>query len=185
VLTVPPLPAYYTSHYCEENALRLVADPALSDVDDLCVVFVSNAHKSVAMWGQRAAPGPGEPVLWDYHVFALGRWKGRATVLDLDTTLGFPLGLGAYCRGAFPRTGKVDPALEPMFRVVDAATAHATFASDRRHMRKDDASWAMPPPSLPPFRTATDTMNLWRFVDMGPGFVGRVLTLAELLAQHR
>ncbi|CBJ34057.1 similar to Uncharacterized protein C8orf32 [Ectocarpus siliculosus] len=61
---------WYTSHYCEENSLRLcnhLLGRAESDGVQLSVVFVSNAARQVPVWFQRLADRRDEPVLWDYH----------------------------------------------------------------------------------------------------------------------
>lgn len=39
----------------------------------------------VPLWRQRSAAAPGQPVVWDYHVFLLAQLAGHsALVLDLD-----------------------------------------------------------------------------------------------------
>lgn len=61
---------WYTSHYCEENTLRLCRDligPAEATGVELFVVFISNHARQVPVWCQSLADSEYEPVLWDYH----------------------------------------------------------------------------------------------------------------------
>lgn len=62
--------SWYTSHYCEENTLRLCShllEPAEEAGVDLFIVFISNHLRQVPLWCQRLADRHDEPVLWDYH----------------------------------------------------------------------------------------------------------------------
>ncbi|MEW5849002.1 MAG: protein N-terminal glutamine amidohydrolase [Myxococcota bacterium] len=174
--------ASYTANFCEENVWQLCQRPELAS-RRRDAVFISNAHKACPLWMQRASPHPREPVMWDYHVILLVDDDGGWHVWDLDTRLPFPCALEQYLRGTFPY--ELVDAYQPRFRLVDAETFVATFASDRSHMRRDDGSWTSPPPPWPAIRTATETMNLMRFVDVGRAFVGDVLTLDELRARPR
>ncbi|MBI5496691.1 MAG: hypothetical protein HY904_16880 [Deltaproteobacteria bacterium] len=174
-------PAWYAAHYCEENAWRLAADPALA-ADDVHVVFISNPARACPVFCQRAAPSPAEPVCWDYHVVVVGRRGGSWQVFDLDSTLAFPCAAAEYLARAFPHVATADPVWHPWFRVVDVATLRAHFASDRSHMRGPDGAFSSPPPALPCIRTPTDSMNLWKWVDMTPGWHGRVLDFAAFSA---
>ena len=70
---------WYTSHYCEENTVRLcghLLERAESVDAQLFVVFVSNQARQVPVWNQRLAGSRDEPVLWDYHG-ACHRWGVR------------------------------------------------------------------------------------------------------------
>lgn len=168
----------YQPCYCEENVWHLAAAPELAALERH-VVFISNPARRCAVWAQRSAPAPGEPVLWDYHVILLARAAGEAWVYDLDTVLPFPERLEAYLEGAFPMQGTLPEALEPRFRVVEAERFREVFASDRSHMRRAGGGWSAPPPPWP--RLGAGAMNLSRFVEMEAPFEGEVLELAGLL----
>ncbi|CAM9716276.1 unnamed protein product [Ascophyllum nodosum] len=108
-----PLPAYtrescvwYTSHYCEENTLRLcnhLLSPAETAGVELYVVFISNDIRQVPVWCQRLAERQNEPVLWDYHVLLLARHPHGNWIYDLDSTLSFPSQATTYMTLAFRR----------------------------------------------------------------------------------
>lgn len=178
-LTGPP--PYYAASYCEENVWHLLADPALAALEQAHAVFISNAQRCVPVWCQRAALHASQPVMWDYHVVAWGQWGGRGVVLDLDSTLPFPSADTDWLAAAFPQVETLPPEYLPAFRLVDAATFHSHFASDRSHMRGPDGSFTAPPPPAPSIATAHTRMNLWDYVNMGPSPPGVVLTLAQLL----
>ena len=139
------------------------------------VVFVSNAARACPLWAQRAAPAPGEPVVWDYHVFLVEAGAG-GRVWDLDSVLGMPVPLADYLAATF-RAVPAEGA--PRFRVVPAGEYVRRFSSDRSHMRTPDGGWLVPPPAWPAIGAAGETSNLMRFVDVeGEGeFVGRVVGL--------
>lgn len=62
--------SWYTSHYCEENTLRLCShllEPAEEAGVEIFVVFISNHLRQVPLWCQRLADRHDDPVLWDYH----------------------------------------------------------------------------------------------------------------------
>ena len=65
-LQPPPIPPDidYQAYYCEENIWRLCQQPQLQ-VHKSEVVFISNPRRTCALWYQRAAPYPTEPVVWD------------------------------------------------------------------------------------------------------------------------
>jgi hypothetical protein len=68
------------------------------------------------------------------------------------------------------------------FRVVPSPVFLATFASDRRHMKKADGTWMKPPPSYPPISTAESVHNLDEFISMEAAVgVGEVLSLTEFV----
>jgi hypothetical protein len=57
----------YTACYCEENIYMLCSEilkkrPEL--LDDFSVMFISNDHRSVPLWQQRAGRGEEHVVLW-------------------------------------------------------------------------------------------------------------------------
>ena len=92
-LQPPPIPPDidYQAYYCEENIWRLCQQPQLQ-VHKSEVVFISNPRRTCALWYQRAAPYPTEPVVWDYHVILLTQTPDNIwQVWDLDTLLGCPL----------------------------------------------------------------------------------------------
>ena len=178
VIVTPTAPTYYTPYYCEENAWRLLQDPLLEG-NDPHALFISNARRAFAMWQQRAAKPPHEPVLWDYHVVALARrvaWE----VWDLDTQLPFPTEADRYLSESFPLHDEMKVELQPRFRLVPKDGLLARFASDRSHMRTADGAWRAEPPTLPAIGTAKETMNLWSWVDTEAAFVGEVFDLSGL-----
>ena len=60
-----------------------------------------------------------------------------------------------------------------------------TFASDRRHMLKEDGSWLKPPPSYPCITAPHTTHNLEEFISMdtvdSESERGPVLSLTEFV----
>lgn len=172
----------YQPFYCEENVWQL-AHQRRDEPGERFVVFISNPTKSCALWAQKAAPSPAQPVIWDYHVILIERTKGQVQVLDLDTTLGMPLLLQDY----LARTFATPPGLPehmraqiaPHFRVVPAARFLACFASDRSHMLTEDG-YQQPPPPWPCIQTNGAQMNLMRFVDVEAPFEGELFELGSL-----
>lgn len=176
----------YTSCYCEENVWKLCEEikrrVAGGDiVEDLMfrcfAVFISNPSKSVPIWCQRASKDPRSvPVVWDYHVIFIFRGKGSvkedndgqelssstSSVYDLDTILPFPESFPVYFDKSFGNEETLKPHFRRFFRVISAEEYLNRFASDRRHMKKPDGSWAMPPPSYSPIIAKdgkTNTIN--------------------------
>lgn len=165
----------YQSCFCEENVWHLAGDADLVDKRRL-VVFVSNQDRTCAVWAQRSARAPDEPVVWDYHVVLFvedGGW--RAYDLDSRVPLGAPL--SAWVDASFPPGADVAPSYAPRFRVIDADAFRAAFSSDRRHMRDDRGGWRMPPP---PWPALGEGFNLDDFVDVERPFLGEIWTLARL-----
>jgi hypothetical protein len=80
-------PQSYTACYCEENALllvrRLLSTPPLPGPPQTAVLFITNPRRTCPVWWQRSAGEAklrrGEPVVWDYHVVALARWRAAST----------------------------------------------------------------------------------------------------------
>ena len=160
----------YTPYYCEENAWHLCNDHQLTNC---CVVFISNPDRQVPMWFQRAA-GPGQPVLWDYHVICAAPSNFGWSVFDLDTTLGFPVSVGRYLSSTFsPRTRS---RYLPQFRIVKGKQFLETFSSDRTHMLEKQGTYQHPPPSWPIIHFQ-DINNLRSFIDMEKPFVGSTMSL--------
>jgi hypothetical protein len=162
------MPILYWPYFCEENIWHLCGDDRTlgsTPAGERRVVFISNARRRVALSKQRA--GGGGLVLWDYHVVLL---DGRK-VWDLDSTLGCPVDLDVWVRESF---FPLVPGYAPRFRVVDAATYRARFASDRSHMRDAEGTPLKPPP---PWPRIGEGMTLMQFVDLESPFVGEVLDL--------
>lgn len=169
----------YAACFCEENVWQLAADPRVQEQERF-VLFISNAERACAMWAQRSAPAPTEPVVWDYHVVLIGRSGGDARVYDLDSVLPFPSPLRSYLAQSFPLFGRLPARFEPRFRLLGAELYRARFASDRSHMR-DGAEWKALPPSWACIRSEEETMNLMRFVDLEQEFLGERCDLQDLL----
>lgn len=142
--------APYWPYYCEENAWH-AAQRCLGEAGPVEVWLVSNRGRTCALWAQRAAPAPDEPVLWDYHVVV----RAGGYVLDPDCTAGARLAAEAWLTATFPHAASVRPRFRPAFRVLDAARYLTLFASDRRHMRDAAGVFQQPPPPWPP-RVAAD-----------------------------
>jgi hypothetical protein len=154
----------YAAMWCEENIWQRVRALA-PDLAGRHVVFISNVHRSVACWSQRAA-APGEAVIWDYHVVLLTVSAAGATIDDPDCTAGESLPFAAWCHATFPRGDAVPDDLRPRFRVAPAAWYLDDFTSDRSHMRGPDGAWlALPPPWAPPrpgrLGAPTHTLPAW------------------------
>lgn len=165
----------YASRYCEENVWQLLR---ASDAPS-AALFITNRDRCCALWHQRSAEAPGQPVYWDYHVVALE--LGPAPRLwDLDSDLPFPSRALGYLDATFPLAGKLPVQLEPRFRLVPEPLFTARFASDRSHMRAPDGTWLAPPPPWPLIATADEKMSLPRFIDLATPDLGEVLDLREL-----
>ena len=163
----------YWPCYCEENVWHLAGEPGLAGRGDVHVVFISNPERQVVLWGQRSAPGPRGPIVWDYHVVLLARGTDAAwEVWDLDTSLGCPVPSGVYLEATFHSRGRRDPTFAPLFRLLPASEYRRELRTDRRHMRRRDGTWSSPPP---PWPTIGEGSNVLRFVDMENGFLGEVV----------
>lgn len=170
-------PRRYHPLYCEENVWHLCGHPEVIGRSP-AALFIRGHGELVAVWEQRLAQEPGEPVVWDYHVVLLTR--GPWQIWDLDTTLPCPCDAATYLRRSFRPELHVPAELAPWFRVVDAAELVRTFASDRSHMHAPDGSWQAPPPPWPPIGEGT---TLARYLDRSDNIAGEVLDLPELLAR--
>lgn len=158
-------------YYCEENVWRLCAEPTIVGRPRAAVV-ISNVARSVAVNHQRAAPSPGSPVVWDYHVVLAARTDGAWMVWDVDSTLGMPVPLAHYLNESFGLPEGFGEALAPCFRVVEAQQYRDVLATDRRHMLDGDGRYQVAPPPWPPIGTGS---NLMRFVDMEDDIAGTVV----------
>lgn len=164
----------YQPFFCEENVWHLLQAEGLPE--PRAALFVSNRERTVAMWGQRAGT---DPVLWDYHVVLLLPRAGL--VVDLDDRKAAAWPVQDWLLHAF--RADAGPALQPRFRLVQAAEFLRVFSSDRSHML--DAR-GLPRQPLPPWPAPFDPargMNLMRFVDLDDAIAGLV-TDAEGLRQH-
>jgi hypothetical protein len=163
----------YQPYFCEENVWQLL------QVDDLpqprAALFISNAARAVAMWGQRAAPEG--PVIWDYHVVLL--LPTQRVVVDLDDCDALVWPVGDWLAHAFrPQTRRDE---QPRFRVVDGAEFLATFSSDRSHMCDARGRPHAPFPAWPAPYAPERGMNLMRFVDVDDPIAGTVVDAMGLL----
>lgn len=171
-------PSRYQPFYCEENIWHLAGRFA---VDEARVVFISNPSRRCLLLGQRAGGEAAGEVVWDYHVVLFARGADGWQVWDLDCTAGAPLPARRWVDGSFALVGQIPPELDPMFRVIDAPTFVARFASDRRHMRTAAGGWQAPPPPWPPIG---DGFNLMRWVDLDDrSMPGEIVDLAGLRAR--
>jgi hypothetical protein len=167
-----PASAEYTACYCEENIYKLCETFAAAEKSDggntllqrASVVFLSNAHKTVAIRRQRASrypPSEDGLVIWDYHVVLIVQpspsspsssslSSSPTLVYDLDTTLPFPCPLLDYATATFRCERTESNRYEQrgllseyqcLFRVVAADAFLRAFASDRRHMRVPRTQW--------------------------------------------
>jgi hypothetical protein len=180
-MTAVPEPAFdeawrarrcHQPYFCEENVWRLLTDGALPT--DAAALFVTNAARTVAMWGQRAAAR--DPILWDYHVVALLPRAGLVVDLDDRERVAWPL--PDWLAHAFRATR---PAWQPRFRCVPRGQLLATFSSDRSHMLDARGAARVPLPPWPaPFRTELG-MTLPRFLDLDDEVAGTVTDAAGLL----
>lgn len=167
----------YQPFFCEENVWQLLRSGAVPE--PVAAVFVSNAAKAVAMWGQRAAAQ--DPIVWDYHVVALATEQQLVVDLDDRDRVNWPL--ERWLAHAFRPA--VSNNLQPRFRLVPGPEFLATFSSDRSHMRDATGRPRQPFPSWPaPWQPARG-MNLPRFLDLDDPIAGVVTDAAGLLALAR
>ena len=178
---VPDLPAFdsawrsaqrYQPFFCEENVHQLLASGALPS--PAAALFLTNAARTVAVWGQRAAVT--DPIVWDYHVVAL--LPHHDCIIDLDdrTTINRPL--RNWLAHAFRSD---EPDLQPRFRCVPRDEFLATFHSDRSHMRDAHGRPLQPFPSWPALGDPAQPHNLQRFLDLADPLAGSVVDANGLL----
>lgn len=168
----------YQPFYCEENIWLLAQDPRCGPGERL-VALITGAPGHVAMWHQKPADAPGEPLLWDYHVVLIVAATDGWQVWDFECDLGMPIPAVTWLSSCFPYQERIPPRYQPRFRVMAADTYVATLRSDRSHMRQDDGTFAKPPPSWAPPGGGLAS-NLVQFVDLRQTFVGEVMDLAGL-----
>ena len=162
----------YCAYYCEENIWQLLAESELRPDDSCEVWLISNAAKSVAMWGQRASSSAQSAVVWDYHVVLAREDTERSwEVWDFDHRGPFVRPALDWLDASFPT--QVREAFVPHFRCIEATDYLREFRSDRRHMRSadDPDQWSAPPPSWPAIGVDGDhASNLLTWLDLeGPG----------------
>jgi protein N-terminal glutamine amidohydrolase len=170
----------YAPFYCEENVWWLAQEARFAG-QGAEVVLVSNAKRTVLVWGQRAARSRGEPIVWDYHVVLAARSAAGVEVWDLDSVVGAPLPAAAWIDTSFD--ARVPAPLAPRFRIVDASLFVARFASDRRHMRTADGGWEAPPPPWPIIGGGAHSLE--RLLDADDPSFGPTIDLGELRAHWR
>ncbi|KAI0035960.1 N-terminal glutamine amidase-domain-containing protein, partial [Vararia minispora EC-137] len=201
----PPFPpdTPYTKCYCEENvyllAQRFDADATLTATWDPFVLFVSNCHRTVVLWKQKAGAISGSTdglVVWDYHVLFILRPKTgetpevlardgttvgvRSWVYDVDSTLPVPCPADVY----FPDTFRpCAERYESLFRVIAAREYLDNFASDRSHMLAYHSPIPRYPSICGPIASARGVRhNLMEdFVDMSATTFGKVVGLSGLI----
>jgi hypothetical protein len=162
--------------YCEENVYRLLGHSRLAG-HRRYALFITNHERRVAMWAQRAADED-SAIVWDYHVVAVT--LAPALVWDLDSWLPLPCALERYLAESFLPLARGSEGFAPSFRLVSADDLVATFASDRRHMRRPDGSLSAPPP---PWPAIGEGHTLERYLDSEDAIAGRRIdSVAELRA---
>lgn len=176
----------YAACYCEENVYKLCewvrASAPPAELDKCYAVFVSNKKRVVPLWRQKAGREEERLVIWDYHVVFIYRPDDRTLVYDLDSELPFPTYFHKYVTETFRTDAILNTEYHRYFRVIPANTFLTTFASDRRHMRKEDGSWLKPPPTYPCIATPTCQHNLDEFISMEPSSgVGEVFNLTDFV----
>jgi hypothetical protein len=174
----------YAPCYCEENVYKVcehVRDNAKSELDKCSAVFVSNKKRVVPLWRQKAGRDEEKLVLWDYHVIFLYKPDEKTLVYDLDSELPFPTYFHKYVTETFRTDAILNSEYHRVFRVIPATTFLTHFASDRRHMRREDGSWLKPPPPYPCIVSPTSQHNLDEFINMETSGLGEVLSLTEFV----
>lgn len=181
----------YAACYCEENVYKIcqaIRDSREGGQEELAkawVVFVSNKKRVVPLWRQKAGKDEEKLVIWDYHAVLIYRPDHRTLVYDLDSELPFPTYFHKYVTETFRTDAILNPEYHRQFRTVPAEKFLQQFASDRRHMRKEDGSWLKPPPSYPPIAGpgSQSSHNLEDFTRMeeDSSEYGPVLSLTEFV----
>lgn len=167
----------YAPYYCEENIWHLCQQKEFCDLQPQ-VVLISNRDRRCAVWCQRAG-GPGEPVLWDYHVILLCQSGRGWQVWDMDTLLGFPEAFDKYVDSSFL---SVEAGFAPEFRLLTAEQYVAVLSSDRRHMLNAKGVWLVTPPPWPQIYNGKFA-NLMALTDLSQPQPGEILNLDQLRAR--
>ncbi|KAG1121468.1 hypothetical protein G6F42_012397 [Rhizopus arrhizus] len=142
----------YTACYCEENIYMLCSEilkkrPEL--IDDFSVLFISNPHRSVPLWQQRAGRGDEHVVIWDYHVVLYYKQDSEALIYDFDTFLPFPSPADFYALETFKPNMVIKDEYKHMFRLIPAKAYLDHFESDRSHMLNENGEYTATPPQYP------------------------------------
>lgn len=178
----------YTKCYCEENVWKLcehVKDHHSSQLGNCYCVFISNKHKTIPLWQQKASSREDTLVIWDYHViFIFSPPDTETLVYDLDTMLTFPCDFKTYFLSGIRSNQSLQPQYHRFFRVIPAAVYLQTFASDRSHMLNKKGEYLQPPPVYPCIKTNESDNNIHDFISMDPevGF-GTVVSLSEFVSK--
>ncbi|XP_023288744.1 protein N-terminal glutamine amidohydrolase isoform X2 [Orussus abietinus] len=171
--------------YREENVWKLCQDIATrhgAELQHCHVAFISNSGRSVPLWRQRAGKGEDKLVVWDYHVILIYAPDERAVVYDLDSALPFPTHFWKYATETFRSDDALRPEYHRRFRLVPASAYLQQFASNRKHMKREDGTWIKTPPDYPPISTPTCKDNLDTFINMDSGTgLGIVMSLKQLV----
>lgn len=138
-------------------------------------MLISNRDRRCAVWHQRAA-GPGQPVIWDYHVILLCLSGRGWQVWDMDTLLGFPEAFDSYVANSFLA---VEAGFAPEFRLLTAQQYVAVFSSDRKHMLDSSGDWLVSPPPWPQIYNG-EFANLMALIDFSEPQPGELLNLDQL-----
>lgn len=167
----------YAPYYCEENIWQLCQEEVFRPFEKRAVL-ISNPTRTCALWNQRAAPLPEQPVIWDYHVILLFKsatdgWQ----VFDLDTTLPAPISVDLYLSNTFGNE-PLSEEFQSLFRVIDADEFVDKFSSDRSHMLTADGQWQVPPPPWPAI-VRNNKSNLMELIDMRKSSIGTAMNLVE------
>ncbi|KAK1427808.1 hypothetical protein QVD17_16503 [Tagetes erecta] len=166
--------------FCEENVYLLckkLCTDGVADISDLFVVFISNEHKHIPLWHQKASHRADGIILWDYHVICIQQRKeGKPVdlVWDLDSTLPFPSTLTSYVSDSIRPSIELFSEFQRVFRVVHAPLFLSYFASDRRHMKDAEGNWMSPPPEYNAIVAEDGTVhNLNQYIEMSTKDVGK------------
>ncbi|KAL7748582.1 Protein N-terminal glutamine amidohydrolase [Sorochytrium milnesiophthora] len=164
----------YTSQYCEENVYKLLERMAPEDRRHAAAVFVASRHYPdgyVPFFAN--ARSQRSDVFWDYHVFAVVKRPGSATlVYDFDSRVPFPCTMSEYAATVLQTYRDDLDQFERCYRVVAAPVLLKHFASDRSHMLKRNehgvltGGYLATPPGYPPIQTHESTMNLLDYLRM-------------------
>jgi len=165
----------YAPYYCEENVWHLCQHSDFLRYDRK-VALISNDRRSCALWNQRSAPAPEQPILWDYHVILLFKQESWH-IYDLDTLLETPTAVSQYVRHTFKEEPVAEP-FRPMFRIIDADEFVSVFSSDRSHMLTADGKWLAPPPPWPAI-VHNNQSNLIELTNMRGASFGTVMDLTR------
>eukprot|EP00892_Ulva_mutabilis_P010121 jgi/Ulvmu1/7481/UM037_0025.1 len=163
----------YTSCYCEENVYYMLQKLDESWEGDLYAVLMSNSNRTVPIWCNSRLGGP---VIWDYHVIALGCTpEGETVMFDLDSSLPLPCPAVLWTQRALLVGSDLcnSPQLKRRWRAVHASQFLQHFASDRSHMIKEVIEngrvrheWSSPPPPYDCISTPQASNNLQQYLDM-------------------